>query len=81
MMKLRVGKVSSVPDLPLLDDIRGLIETARQQAATAVNTELTMLYWRIGQRIQSEVLADKRADYGEAIVATLEPVLNSVFEA
>ena len=71
MTKLRVDKVSSVPDLPLLDDIRGLIEMARQRAASAVNTELTLLYWRIGQRIQSEVLVDKRADYGEAIVATL----------
>ena len=71
MTKLRVAKVSPVAALPLLDDIRGLIETARQRAVTAVNTELTLLYWRIGQRIQSEVLADKRADYGEAIVATL----------
>ena len=35
----------------LLGDIRALIEAARKRAASTVNSELTMLYWRIGQRI------------------------------
>ena len=71
MTKLGIGKASTVPALPLLDDIRGLIESARQRAATAVNIELTLLYWRIGRRIQTDVLVEKRADYGLEIVATL----------
>ena len=33
---------------PLLTDLRELIQAARERAATAVNAELTMLYWRIG---------------------------------
>jgi hypothetical protein len=36
----------------LLGDIRFLIENARQRAAQAVNAELTMLYWHIGERIR-----------------------------
>lgn len=60
-------------DLPsgLLKDIRVLIEEARQQTAVAVNAGLTLLYWRMGQRIQMEVLGNERAAYGEQIVATL----------
>ena len=55
----------------LLKDIRALIEEARRQTAAAVNVGLTLLYWRMGQRIQLEVLGNERAAYGEQIVATL----------
>ncbi|MCM2078935.1 PDDEXK nuclease domain-containing protein, partial [Pseudomonas aeruginosa] len=40
-------------------------------AASAVNSELSMLYWRIGQRIHTQVLEGRRADYGEEVVSTL----------
>ena len=39
--------------------------------ATAVNAGLTMLYWRIGNRVGGEILKGKRAAYGKQIVATL----------
>jgi len=32
---------------------------------------LTLLYWRIGQRIHTQVLDGQRAEYGEEIIATL----------
>ncbi|WP_284733649.1 PDDEXK nuclease domain-containing protein, partial [Pseudomonas aeruginosa] len=47
------------------------IEAARKRAASAVNSELSMLYWRIGQRIHTQVLEGRRADYGEEVVSTL----------
>ncbi len=55
----------------LLADLRGLIERSRQVAVAAVNASLTLMYWRIGQRIRAEVLGGERANYGEEIVATL----------
>ncbi|MCC7489102.1 MAG: DUF1016 family protein [Gammaproteobacteria bacterium] len=55
----------------LLGDIRALIEAANQRAVAAVNAELTLLFWRIGQRIHTEVLAGQRAGYGEEILPTL----------
>ena len=55
----------------LLDDIRRPIEQTRSAVATTVNAGLTMLYWRIGRRIDEEVLKGKRARYGEEIVSTL----------
>lgn len=58
-------------DPVLVAELRQLIDTARQRAATAVNAELTLLYWRIGERIHREILGSQRAGYGEEIVATL----------
>lgn len=55
----------------LLGDIRSLIEAARQRAASAVNSELTMLYWRIGQRIETQVLDGRRGAYGKQVLPTL----------
>lgn len=55
----------------LIRDVRQLIEETRASVAAAVNTGLTMLYWRIGRRINQDILKDGRAEYGEAIVSTL----------
>ena len=48
----------------LLADIRSMIEEARTAVAATVNAGLTLLYWRIGQRINDEVLQGERAAYG-----------------
>ena len=58
-------------DNVLVRDIRSLIEEARSTVATTVNTALTMLYWRVGKRINAEILKGDRAEYGEKIVHAL----------
>jgi predicted nuclease of restriction endonuclease-like (RecB) superfamily len=63
----------------LLIEIRRLIEEARRQTTVAVNIGLTTLYWRIGKRIQQEILGSERAAYGEKIVATLSRQLVTEF--
>jgi hypothetical protein len=70
---VKKAQIATVAELPsgLLKDIRALIEETRQQTAVAVNAGLTLLYWRMGQRIHTEVLGNERATYGEQIVATL----------
>jgi phosphoribosylformimino-5-aminoimidazole carboxamide ribonucleotide (ProFAR) isomerase len=55
----------------LVKDIALLIEESRQYVATAVNTTLVVLYWKIGSRINSGVLKNKRAEYGKQIVVSL----------
>ena len=55
----------------LIKDLRKLIVQARQDVAQSVNSSLVMLYWKIGRRIEIEVLREKRAEYGEEIVATV----------
>jgi predicted nuclease of restriction endonuclease-like (RecB) superfamily len=59
----------------LISDIRHLIESAKRRVAVTANTELTMLYWRIGQRIHREILKGRRAEYGAEIVSTLSSQL------
>ena len=59
----------------LLGDIRRMIEEVRSAVAVTVNAGLTMLYWRIGKRINEEVLEGERAAYGEQIVHALSAQL------
>lgn len=63
--------------LALAGDIRRLIDEARSHVAATANATLTLLYWRIGQRIRSEVLSEQRAEYGQEIVASLSRQLTA----
>lgn len=56
-------------------DIRKLIEDARGRVATYANAELTMLYWKVGERVRREILRERRAEYGQEIVSTLSAQL------
>lgn len=69
LSKSSVG--TGMAPVALLGDIKALIEASRQRAALAVNAELTLLFWHIGQRIHTEVLAGQRAGYGEEILPSL----------
>ncbi len=69
-MKAKEIKSEIIKD-NLANEIRQLIEQSRQNVAIAVNSELTLLYWKIGRKINVEVLKEKRAEYGKQIVATL----------
>ena len=51
---------------PLLDEVRQLIDAARQRVASAVNAELTQLYWHIGRRINAELLQGQRGRIRQA---------------
>lgn len=75
-MSKKLAPQDALP-VKLLEDIRSLIEEARLHTAVVVNTGLTLMYWRIGQRIHAEVLAGERAAYGEQIVATLSRQLSA----
>ncbi len=63
----------------LLGDLRRMINEARERAAVAVNRELTLMHWHIGDRIRRDILQEERAAYGERIVATLSRQLEREF--
>ncbi|MFH1824161.1 MAG: PDDEXK nuclease domain-containing protein [Candidatus Firestonebacteria bacterium] len=63
----------------ILSEIRGLIESARGRVAYFANTELTMLYWHVGDRIRREILKEKRAEYGLEILPTLSAKLMPLY--
>jgi DUF1016 N-terminal domain len=64
---------------PLLAEVRQLIDAARQRVASAVNAELTQLYWHIGRRISAELLQGQRGEYGKQVVAELARQLTADF--
>lgn len=63
----------------LLKDLRCMIEETRRFFAASVNHTLSMLYWRIGCRINEDILKNERAEYGEEIVSTVSRQLEIDF--
>jgi predicted nuclease of restriction endonuclease-like (RecB) superfamily len=69
----------SPASIPLFNDIRSLIDSARQRASVTVNAELTLLYWQVGNRIHVEVLKGERAEYGKEVVQNLAEQLTDQY--
>ena len=63
----------------LLTDLRVLIQSARTEVARQINSSLVTLYWNIGQRIQKDILKERRAEYGQQIVFALGIELTKEF--
>lgn len=60
----------------LLRDLRLLIKQTRGRVAQTVNSGLVMWYWRVGRRINENVLKGRRAEYGKQIFSTLSGKLS-----
>ena len=64
----------------ILTDMRGIIETARQNAYNAVNVALVKRNWLLGRRIAEEELnGGSRAEYGLEIIKTLSKELTDEY--
>ena len=66
-----IEKITQIGLIPteLINDLRQIIDSARSRVAATANYELTAMYWHIGNRINTEVLGNERAEYGKQIVA------------
>lgn len=65
--------------LQIWTEIRALIINVRQNIAVAVNAELTLLYWQIGEKLTKEVLQNERAAYGKTVVKNIANQLTQEF--
>ena len=63
--------VSQVASQSLIQDLRQIIDQARGHVAATANYALSIMYWHIGKRINTEILDNKRAGYGKQIVASV----------
>jgi hypothetical protein len=59
----KTAQVLTGEDADLFHEIRRMIEEMRSTIAATVNAVLTLLYWRVGKRIQEEILHSKRARF------------------
>ena len=61
-----------------VQDVKGILHTAKAHSYRAANTIMTQAYWLIGYRIvEQEQNGEKRAGYGEKIIENLSKALNN----
>ncbi len=63
----------------LLNELKSLIETTKQNVAISVNSSLTLMYWQIGYKINEDILKNSRAEYGKEILQTVSAKLTEEF--
>jgi predicted nuclease of restriction endonuclease-like (RecB) superfamily len=63
----------------LFTELSKLIEDTQQAFVLQANSTLTMLFWHIGNRINQNILQNKRAGYGKQIVVTLSRQLTEKY--
>ena len=55
----------------LIGELEFLIEDAKMQTVSYVNSTLTVLYWHIGKHILQYTLGEQRAEYGKQVVSSV----------
>jgi len=63
----------------LFSDISALIEQTRRAIYAQTSGSTVLLFWKIGQRINNDILENKRADYGKRIVSQLATQLTAKY--
>lgn len=68
-------KASTHSEAALFKHVSSIIEKRRYSAGAYANREITLMYWEIGGYINSNILKNKRAEYGKNILTTLSSKL------
>lgn len=63
----------------IYNDISSLISITKLNVQINLNSEMVMLYWRIGKRIKVEILNESKPEYGKEIVSNLSKQLTDEF--
>ena len=66
---------TQIDETELFRRVSEIIDNRKYRAQTSVNSEATLMFWEVGQHVNSVILAEKRAAYGKRIVATLSQQL------
>jgi predicted nuclease of restriction endonuclease-like (RecB) superfamily len=72
-------EMDTLQNLSLVSELKQIIVAAKQQAQITVNSQLTLLYWQIGEKIQNHTLNNARADYGKQVIKQLASELTQEF--
>lgn len=67
-----MNEVQNIYDKDFLQEIRHIVDIARQKAYSAINSAMLEAYWQIGKRIvEQEQQGKDRADYGTQLMKSL----------
>lgn len=59
----------------LFQDLANIIEQGKKQVTLQVNSTITLVYWQVGNKINTHILEEIRAEYGKQIILTLSKKL------
>lgn len=80
MSKSEIYLSSTKEEQKFYDDVRHILQTARNSAYKSVNSIMSKAYWEIGERIvQQEQRGAGRAKYGDYIIRNLSKELSGEF--
>ena len=68
-----------VSSTPLFTKISSIIEASRRTVYTAVNSEIVLMYWHIGEVIRTSVLGNEKAEYGKTVIEELSKSLTAQY--
>lgn len=63
----------------LFEEIRELIESAKEHVSREFNITHVLLNWHIGNRINQEILKNERAEYGRQLISSLASQLKAYY--
>jgi predicted nuclease of restriction endonuclease-like (RecB) superfamily len=72
-------KSLAIIDVDLVNELSLLIEQSKNQVAVQANSAVTVLFWQVGNRINQNILLNKRAEYGKQIVPTVSAQLEKKY--
>ncbi|SFB33190.1 PDDEXK nuclease domain-containing protein [Algoriphagus aquimarinus] len=63
----------------LLQDLASIIENGKREITAQVNSTLTLVYWQVGFKINTNILENQRAEYGKEIITKVSAQLANVY--
>ena len=76
----RPAKKSMSLNDSFINEVRQIVEQARRQAYTAINSSMVKAYWEMGKRIvEEEQQGQTRANYGKQLLKSLSQALTEEF--
>jgi predicted nuclease of restriction endonuclease-like (RecB) superfamily len=79
MLSVNVNKDKTFFDKNLFDDIRNVLNDARQKSFAAVNLAMIEAYWNIGKLIVEKQGGEERAVYGDGLIGGLSKQLTAEY--
>jgi hypothetical protein len=62
---------AQIDEMQIFKHVANIIETRKYRAGAYANCEITLMYWAVGEYVNSVVLDGSRAAYGKRIVTEL----------
>jgi hypothetical protein len=62
---------TQIDEVQIFKHVANIIETRKYRAGAYANCEITLMYWEVGEYVNSVVLDGSRAAYGKRIVTEL----------